>query len=628
MPTLTYPTSDFVPYTKILSADVNGKFNAIKTLLNTTKLDSTNVQQYGLTRDRLAAGTANHVVINDSSGYMSSEAQLATTRGGIGFSPTLSAANAGKTVGVNDAGNALELRTPEASLLAVNFANTVSTLKAGEAISIRDAVCLKLNEGAYKLFKADADGTDTNSTFFGFALQAATVTSQISTIAISPANWTSGTATITVNGRVYSQAFSTDHNTSVDALAVQIQGDVDVLSCVASGSPRSLLTITGEGGLTLTIAVTANPTGATFGTPNTTQSPAGDAIRVQYLGALAGFSSLTVGDLYYLSSTAGSITNAPSDSSATYVGQAIATDTLLINPNKFNYVFQQSNTFIKTGGLSDPTNAANTTTTTEHFNLSSWSAGTAVTVSKAAGGYGESSLGGLIYAIRGHNAGTVGDASYSYNKSSWSSITATSQVAACSACATLGSTLISAKGNDNGGGFLAKLYTWNGSAWANPGDMTNNSSKNAGFVVGSVFSALAGYNAGNHNYHNTYNGASFSTATNYPETNASTFGSRTTGSKGIAGGLDSNSTNTYEWNGSSWSAAIALTASVSNSGGNDIKAGAGGAGYFSGAAVAVINGGSTSAPVAMATTQKYNGSSWSSATSSSNARSTVMGGVA
>ena len=56
MPTLSYPSGDFQPFTKILSAEVNGKFNAIRTLLNTTKLDSTNVQQYGLTRDRLAAG--------------------------------------------------------------------------------------------------------------------------------------------------------------------------------------------------------------------------------------------------------------------------------------------------------------------------------------------------------------------------------------------------------------------------------------------------------------------------------------------------------------------------------------------------------------------------------------------
>jgi len=86
MPALTYSFADFTAYTRIESAKVNAKFTDIKTLLNTTKLDSTNVQQYGLTRDRLAAGTAGHVVINDGSGYLSSEAALAVTRGGTGLS--------------------------------------------------------------------------------------------------------------------------------------------------------------------------------------------------------------------------------------------------------------------------------------------------------------------------------------------------------------------------------------------------------------------------------------------------------------------------------------------------------------------------------------------------------------
>lgn len=70
MPTLTIPNT-FVANTKIKSADVNANFTAISTLLNSTKLDSTNVQLNGLTRDRLALGTANALAINDSSGNLS-----------------------------------------------------------------------------------------------------------------------------------------------------------------------------------------------------------------------------------------------------------------------------------------------------------------------------------------------------------------------------------------------------------------------------------------------------------------------------------------------------------------------------------------------------------------------------
>lgn len=75
MPNLSYAVSDFVAFTRIKSADVNSRFDDIKTLLNTTKLDSTNVQTNGLTRDRLAqdthsTATADAVVVNDTNGNM------------------------------------------------------------------------------------------------------------------------------------------------------------------------------------------------------------------------------------------------------------------------------------------------------------------------------------------------------------------------------------------------------------------------------------------------------------------------------------------------------------------------------------------------------------------------------
>lgn len=78
MPNLSYSNPDFVAFTKIKSADVNAKFNDIKTLLNTTKLDSTNVQLNGLTRDRLALGVAYRVTVNDSVGNLTDGTQLST----------------------------------------------------------------------------------------------------------------------------------------------------------------------------------------------------------------------------------------------------------------------------------------------------------------------------------------------------------------------------------------------------------------------------------------------------------------------------------------------------------------------------------------------------------------------
>lgn len=114
MPLLTYPTSDFVPFTKILSADMNGKLNAIKTLLNVTGLDDTNIQNVGITRaTKLKTGTASYVIINDGTGAMSEEATLAISRGGLGTAlmPTVS----GQVIQVNAGGTGFTLAAPPTS---------------------------------------------------------------------------------------------------------------------------------------------------------------------------------------------------------------------------------------------------------------------------------------------------------------------------------------------------------------------------------------------------------------------------------------------------------------------------------------------------------------------------------
>lgn len=95
--TLTYTKSAFTPFTKIVSADVNTYFSDIKSRVNwaggtsaTTGLGDDNIQSNaasggGLTRStKLKAGTANYVLINDSSGNMSQEQRLNVSRGGTG----------------------------------------------------------------------------------------------------------------------------------------------------------------------------------------------------------------------------------------------------------------------------------------------------------------------------------------------------------------------------------------------------------------------------------------------------------------------------------------------------------------------------------------------------------------
>jgi len=109
MPTLVYPTSDFQPFTKILSSEVNGKFNAITTLLNTTKLNSVNVQTGGLLYNNMTVTTSMQIVGTDSDGVMTTQAFVLASQGGTGFAYAASSLNANLVVQANSTGSALTL---------------------------------------------------------------------------------------------------------------------------------------------------------------------------------------------------------------------------------------------------------------------------------------------------------------------------------------------------------------------------------------------------------------------------------------------------------------------------------------------------------------------------------------
>jgi hypothetical protein len=182
MPALTYSVSDFVAYTKILSASVNAKFTDIRTLLNTTKLDDDNIQNAGITRaTKLKLGTANHVLINDGTGAMSSEAALAASRGGTGQSSYTtgdvlyaSGAAAISKLGIGTAGQFLKVgasSAPEwANLASSNLSYVLENL----------AVACSVGSGALTVALKGQNGSDpagANEVKIGF--RSATLTSGV-----------------------------------------------------------------------------------------------------------------------------------------------------------------------------------------------------------------------------------------------------------------------------------------------------------------------------------------------------------------------------------------------------------------------------------------------------------------
>lgn len=120
--TLVYTVAPYIPFTKILSANANQDKTDVQNRLNwaggtnaVTGLADDNIQSNtaaggALTRSsKLKAGTANYVVINDSTGKMTEEAQLAITRGGTGLSITIGSQLPGDVYQVNASGTTIVL---------------------------------------------------------------------------------------------------------------------------------------------------------------------------------------------------------------------------------------------------------------------------------------------------------------------------------------------------------------------------------------------------------------------------------------------------------------------------------------------------------------------------------------
>jgi len=78
-----------------------------------------------IARNKLASGTLNHVVINDGSGVMSSEAQLATSRGGTGVNSTATFPSSG-TVAVVPSSGVVKSNGTALSSSNVNLASEVT----------------------------------------------------------------------------------------------------------------------------------------------------------------------------------------------------------------------------------------------------------------------------------------------------------------------------------------------------------------------------------------------------------------------------------------------------------------------------------------------------------------------
>lgn len=635
-----YSVADFLPFTKIISADVNARFNDLKTLINVTGFTGANIQDHSIDRStKLSTGTAGFVLINDGSGNVSEEATLAIARGGLGQAFSLTN-NAGKAIVVNPGETGFALGTPTVDRLTEQFAADISSLTAGEAISAGDAVCLDLSRDAsnlqiYRVYQTDSDLPNRRANFMGFATAAATVVAGTYTWTDSAALVASNVITWSINGRFYTQSFTTDNNTTLTAIASQISGDPEIQSAavVGAGANDRVINITSKGGLFINIVsplVTGGASQATIVIANT-QAPSGQSVQIRCFGPFTT-TGLTVGLDYYLSGTAGAITVTPSDTNPIFVGQALSSTVLFVNRNVGSFQFSTPVIMIKSHGGSTGVTAANFQLTAERFNFTSWTTETADSAARGQlqGGNAAFLSNNTHLVIDGVNtAGSVAALTSVYNKSSWSAGATRGTALRAGGIGGMGSNFYAAKGSTNGAesGAVATLSAWNGTAWSGPGSFSNAAVYTAVMIQGSKVRSLGGSDTGStaRTYHDTYDGGSFSTDTAYPESNSTLNGQPTTGGNGIIlSGANASPGYSFSYNGTSFSSSAGVGYRYSvNTFDNTGPSGS----YNGGSLFNYINGGSSASTTSVTTTAKYNGSTWSSDTASSTARAQAHGSV-
>lgn len=618
MPTFSYQVAPFLPFTKIVSADVNQDFSDIKTFLNTTKLDSANIQQFGVSLDRLASGTANYAIYRNGVGTVIDGPQLPTTSGGLGFSPTL-VGNGGQAVVVNIPETGFTLGSPLQSTLTQSFTADISSLTAGETITANDGVCLDLSLDAssnpvYRVFKADSSLANRKYNFLGFAIASAAVTAGSYTWVASANFVASNSIAFSINGRSYVVPFSTSNTVTLQSVATAMATDPDVNGAVSDGVHT--VTVTGKGGLFVNIAgsvVTGGASQPTI-TVTTVAAPTGANVKIRNFGDLGGF-TLTTGYNYYLS-TVGTITASPSDSAAVFVGQALSSSVLFVNRNVGQFQFTTPTIFVRTHGT---TNAAigGGVQDAEHFNFISWSAGTssAAGVRSSGNWLGDQAYAGTLLQLDGDSASTVAAALFqSYNKSTWSTLTNRSLSRSRTGGCLYGSYYSNPGGFTNVGATSTAYDKWNGSAWSSATAIGTGTFDSGAFVQGGFLRIVSG-TSGLHQKVNTSD--VWATDTVPPTINDATSSSATSG-----GGYYTAVTtaNTYLWNGS-WGSAVTLTYTPS-----DVSNYGAASGYNSGNGLAIVNGG-TAGGTPKTTSATYNSTSWSASVSSANARSGADGAV-
>lgn len=345
----------------------------------------------------------------------------------------------------------------------------------------------------------------------------------------------------------------------------------------------------------------------------------GDVVDVM-AGLVSGFSGLTPGINYFLSDTAGQIATSAGTQSL-LVGVAFSSTQIFAIAFKNGFNLPVADQLIRFLGQTTSGTVGTGTNSVEHFNYSSWStSANTVPFAGSNGALGEHnfSAGNLLLADYVNTSGSATLATRTYNKVSWSSaLSNRTNVKFQGGVGILSGVYYNGKGYDNVSN-RNDIDSFNGTSWTNGITSVGSARRHqASMVQGGLLHFVGGFDSGDSNAHDTFNGTSAGSQTVYPRTTTTCVGFRF-GTNGMIGGIRTpNFTDSYTWNGSSWSTSYTMSYGPNNasaSGGSACLAGNGN-GYANGGAGTAGDGNP-----AVSTTAKFNGTSWAADTSSNLAR--------
>jgi len=166
-----------------------------------------------IARTKIAAGSADHVIINDGAGNLSSEAQLSVSRGGTGLSAV---GTSNQILGVNNAANANEYKTLSVGTSGMDFA--IAHTAGSVVFNLPDSSAA--NRGAL---------TSTDWSTFNNKIGGSGTNGQVALF--------SGTSTITSNAAI---AYSTSANSNTLSLlsGIKIGTNTTVAASAGAGAIR------------------------------------------------------------------------------------------------------------------------------------------------------------------------------------------------------------------------------------------------------------------------------------------------------------------------------------------------------------------------------------------------------